>query len=135
MRELVAPGIYLCGTKHHKRYTVQRFYLNFAGFLQNKHFYDNTIRTMEYLGNTFFKENAGRYKFISFRPTKDRDGFYLTMGKECDEVIIELVRSLCGFIVGIKEDKSPDVSDLTGARIIASDHYVLLYQGSKPTRL
>lgn len=135
MRELVAPGIYLCGTKRYKRCTAQRFYLNFAGFLQNKYFYDSTIRTMEYLGNTFFKENAGRYKFISFRPTKDRDGFYLTMGKECDEVIIELVRSFCGFIVGVEKNNRYNVPDLTGARIIASDHYVLLCRGSKPTRL
>lgn len=135
MREYIAPGIYLCNQKSLGHRTVQRFYLHFTGFLQNKHFYSDTISTMECLGNIFFKENASRYKFISFRPTKDQDGFCLTMGKDCKEIIVELVRSFCGFIVGVEKNNRYNVPDLTGARIIASDHYVLLYQESKPTRL
>ncbi len=103
MREYIAPGIYLCNQKSLGHRTVQRFYLHFTGFLQNKHFYSDTISTMECLGNIFFKENASRYKFISFRPTKDQDGFCLTMGKDCKEIIVELVRSFCGFIVGVEK--------------------------------
>lgn len=97
----------------------------------------DTAETIEHLGNVFF---SGQYfkgdRIVSFRLSKQGDGFYLTIGKvRSYQRIVDIVRDLCGYIVGTDEIKPTDSlmkPDLSGAKIFAADYHILLH---KPVRL
>lgn len=136
MKTLIAPGIYSCRKHRYKHRTVERFYLEFAS-CQGGNMPRDTAETIEHLGNVFF---SGQYfkgdRIVSFRLSKQGDGFYLTIGKvrSCQR-IVDIVRDLCGYIVGTDEIKPTDSlmkPDLSGAKIFAADYHILLH---KPVRL
>ena len=97
----------------------------------------DTAETIEHLGNVFF---SGQYckgdRIVSFRPSSQGDGFYLTIGKvRSYQRIVDIVRDLCGYIVGTDEIKPTDSlakSDLLGAKMFAADYHVLLYKPVHP---
>ena len=136
MKKLIAPGIYSCRKHHYKHRTMERFYLEFAGY-QKRNMPRDTAETIKYLGNVFF---SGQYckgdRIVSFRPSSQGDGFYLTVGKvRSYQRIVDIVRELCGYIVGVNEIKPTDSltkPDLLGAKLFAADYHILLYKPVHP---
>ena len=100
MKTLIAPGIYSCRKHRYKHRTVERFYLEFAS-CQGGNMSRDTAETIEHLGNVFF---SGQYfkgdRIVSFRLSKQGDGFYLTIGKvRSYQRIVDIVRDLCGYVL------------------------------------
>ncbi len=132
VKELIASGIYSCGKRHYKHRTVERFYLEFVGY-QGGNIDHDTAETIRYLGNIFFSDRYYRKdRIISFRPSRRDSGFYLIVGKVSSyQRIIDLVESLCGFIVETdKVDPTDSLMkpDLLGAKMCAADYHVLLHK-------